>query len=253
VSYIAANIEAVQRRMAAAAQRAGRQVDDVTLVAVTKTHPLATVVEAYQAGLRHFGENRVTEGREKAAGLTEWLKNQPAEAKPPTWHMMGHLQTRQAGEALGKFSLIHAVDSLKLAERLNRLAERDNYAPVEILLECNVSGETSKFGFALNRWATDDRQLRSFLETVRQMAALPQVIIRGLMTMAPLSDDAEETRPFFRSLAALRVTLQKEMPHLEWQHLSMGMTDDFEVAIEEGATMIRVGRALFGERSPAEG
>lgn len=162
--------------------------------------------------------------------------------------MMGHLQTRQAGEALGQFSLIHAVDSLKLAERLNRLAERDNCPPVEVLLECNVSGEASKFGFALNRWATDDRQLRTFLEMVTQMAALPQVIIRGLMTMAPLSESPEETRPVFRSLAALRVTLQSDMPQIDWRHLSMGMTDDFEVAIEEGATIIRVGRALFGER-----
>jgi pyridoxal phosphate enzyme (YggS family) len=162
--------------------------------------------------------------------------------------MIGHLQSRQVGAALGQFSLLHSVDSLKLAQRINRLAQRDNYPPVEILLECNVSGETAKYGFALNNWLSDKQQFAGFLNVIGQIKNLDRVIIRGLMTMAPLCDDPEETRPVFRSMAALRNTVQKEMPEIDWRHLSMGMTDDFEVAIEEGATIVRVGRALFGQR-----
>jgi hypothetical protein len=248
VSNITANIEVVYQRINAAAKRAGRITDEVLLVAVTKTHPLETVIEAYQTGLRHFGENRVSEGREKVIKMAQWLENVPPEQAPPTWHMIGHLQSRQVGAALGKFSLIHSVDSLKLAQRINRLAERDHYPPVDILLECNVSGEAAKYGFALDNWSTDEAQITTFGETVAQIAALDNVVIRGLMTMAPLCADPEEARPVFQSLAALRTTLQKETPQLDWRHLSMGMTDDFEVAIEEGATIIRVGRALFGER-----
>jgi pyridoxal phosphate enzyme (YggS family) len=250
MSNLAANIDTVRERIAAAADRAGRNVDDITLVAVTKTHPVETVAAAYQAGLRHFGENRVAEGRAKVAALADRLAQAGAEEsrEPPTWHMIGHLQRRQVGEALGQFELIHSVDSLKLAERIQRLAERDDYPPVEILLECNVSGESAKAGFALDRWETDSTQLKAFLAEIARMSTLDKIIIRGLMTMAPLTGEPEETRPIFQRLAALRQRLQTEMTQIEWQHLSMGMTDDFEVAIEEGATMIRVGRALFGER-----
>lgn len=246
---IAANIEAVSERTNVAAQRAGRNANEITLVAVTKTHPVETVIEAYQAGLRHFGENRVQEGREKVAAMADWLAASPS-LEPPTWHMIGHLQRRQVGDALGKFNLLHSVDSLKLARRIDRLAERNNIPLVDILLECNVSGETAKFGFGLEQWSTNKAQFSAFVDTVEQIAALEWVNIQGLMTMAPLSPNPEETRPVFRSLAALRRTLQKEMSQLEWRHLSMGMTDDFEIAIEEGATIIRVGRALFGPRQP---
>jgi pyridoxal phosphate enzyme (YggS family) len=248
VSSIAVNLDALYQRIDVAAKRAGREANDITLVAVTKTHPLETVVQAYQAGLRHFGENRVQEGREKVAAMAEWLESVPPEQARPTWHLVGHLQSRQVGAALGQFSMIHSVDSLKLAQRINRLAERDNYPAVAVLLECNVSGEATKFGFALDHWASDSQQLTTFLETIAQMVTLDKVIIRGLMTMAPLYQDPEKTRPVFQSLAALRTTLQTEIPEVDWRHLSMGMTDDFEVAIEEGATMIRVGRAIFGER-----
>jgi pyridoxal phosphate enzyme (YggS family) len=247
MSNIRANIEAVSQRINAAAQRAGRNPNEITLVAVSKTHPVETVIEAYQAGLRHFGENRVQEGSDKVTAMTDWLSESPG-LEPPTWHMIGHLQSRQVGDALGKFSLLHSVDSLKLAQRIDRLAERDNIPPVNILLECNVSGETAKFGFALDQWSSDRSQLAMFIDTIGQIATLQRVNIQGLMTMAPLSPNPEETRPVFRSLALLRRTLQKEMPQIQWQHLSMGMTDDFEVAIEEGATIIRVGRALFGPR-----
>ena len=238
---IAANIAAVQARITAAAHRAERPLNDITLVAVSKKHPVEAILAAHRAGLRHFGENRVAEGVEKIAAI--------AVDPPPVWHMIGHVQSRQVGDALGRFALIHSVDSLKLAERINRLAQRDNHPPVEILLECNVSGEAAKYGFALNGWGQDSARLKAFLADVRAMAALPLVTVRGLMTMAPWGQHPEESRPVFRSLAALQEVLRAEAPQLSWQHVSMGMTDDFEVAIEEGATMIRVGRAIFGERS----
>jgi pyridoxal phosphate enzyme (YggS family) len=247
VSDLVAKIEEVYRRIGSAAERAGRQADEISLVAVTKTHTLETVIKAYQAGLRHFGENRVTEGRAKAAGLAEWLAQTGGEL--PAWHFIGHLQSRQADEALGTYQLIHSVDSLKLAQRLNRLAERDNYPPVEVLLQCNVSGEASKSGFDLvSMGELNKAKFGAFVATVEQIAVLPKIIIRGLMTMAPFSDDPEDARPTFQSLAALRQVLRITVPQCDWTHLSMGMTDDFEVAIEEGATLVRVGRAIFGER-----
>jgi pyridoxal phosphate enzyme (YggS family) len=142
--------------------------------------------------------------------------------------------------------LIHSIDSVKLAERLARLNE--DKPPVAILLQCNVSGEASKSGFELSRWRTDGAQLAQFLKVVGQIAGLPHLTIQGLMTMAPLVEAPEKARPTFQSLAALRERLQVELPQISWRHLSMGMTDDFEVAVEEGATIVRVGRAIFGER-----
>ena len=243
---IAANIKQVQQRINRAAARTGRNPADITLVAVTKTHPLETVIAAYQAGLRHFGENRSEEGGPKVDALTDWLAGDRLE--PPVWHFIGHLQSRKVGDVLGRYPLIHSVDSLKLAERINRLAERDNHPPVEILLECNVSGEAAKYGFNLNHWQNEPDKLKTFIETVRQIETIPYLKLNGLMTMAPIVTDPEQTRPVFKSLAQLFDRLKQELPQFPWQHLSMGMTDDFEVAIEEGATIVRVGRALFGER-----
>ncbi|MCG3206660.1 MAG: Pyridoxal phosphate homeostasis protein [Anaerolineae bacterium] len=221
---------------------------NITLVAVSKTHPLATVIEAYRAGLRHFGENRAPEGNDKAAGFADWLANQPA-AEPAGWHFIGHIQSRQAGQVLeGGYSLIHSVDSLKLAQRIDRLIGEHNLPPAAILLQCNVSGEDTKSGFQLHRWQADPAQLAAFLAEVEQAAALKNVTINGLMTMAPWFDDAELARPTFKSLARLQQQLQSERPDINWQHLSMGMTDDFEVALQEGATIVRIGRAIFGER-----
>ncbi|HEX9921612.1 MAG TPA: YggS family pyridoxal phosphate-dependent enzyme [Anaerolineae bacterium] len=251
MSEIAANLDRIYRRIEAAAQRAGRRADGITLVAVTKTYPLETVIAAYRAGIRHFGENRAQEGYDKVIGLTEWLADDPeqAQAKPPVWHMIGHLQRRQVGQVLGYFALIHSVDSLRLAERINRLAERDDVPTVDVLLECNVSGEESKEGFDLNNWSTDRAKLDSFLETVMQIGALDRISLGGLMTMAPFCDDPDDARPTFQNLAALRRTLQSELPQFDWRQLSMGMTNDFEVAIEEGATIVRIGRAIFGKRA----
>ncbi len=246
---ILANLARVQERIQAAAQRVGRDPAKVTLVAVTKTHPVEVMQAAYQAGLRHFGENRVEEGRLKIPAFKEWLAASSEASHQPTWHLIGHLQSRKVADALAHFDVIHSVDSLKLAERLNRLAERDmSRPPMPILLECNVSGEASKYGFALDRWREDDETRAAFFDAVRRILELARLRLQGLMTMAPIVPDPEQARPIFIALRALRDELAKEFPVVGWQHLSMGMTDDFEVAIEEGATLIRVGRAIFGPR-----
>jgi hypothetical protein len=244
---VAANLARVQARIDSAARRAGRQLAEVTLVAVTKTHPLAMVQAAYQAGIRHFGENRVEEGRAKIPAFQQWLSAQPAGSPAPTWHLIGHLQHRKVGDALAYFDLLHSVDSVRLAERISRLAGLER-APQPILLECNVTGEASKYGFGLSQWRTDRAERGAFIDAVRHISGLPGLHLQGLMTMAPVVAEAEQARPVFAGLRALRDALREEFPMIHWQHLSMGMTDDFEVAVEEGATLVRIGRAIFGER-----
>ncbi len=248
MSRIAANLKQVKGRIAAAASRAGRNADDITLVAVSKTHPLETVIEAYQAGAHHFGENRVAESNPKVAGLAKW--RQPGQKTDEAqWHFIGHIQTRQAGQVIkGQYALLHSIDSLKLAQRIQRLAERDNLQPANVLLQCNVSGESTKAGFTLNTWQSDSHQFTNFVNTVSKIVSLDKLNIQGLMTMAPWGYEPETARPTFKGLAALQKQLQTELPAQNWHHLSMGMTDDFEVAIEEGATIVRVGRAIFGTR-----
>jgi pyridoxal phosphate enzyme (YggS family) len=262
---IPANLARLRKRIESAARRAGRDPAEVTLVAVTKTHPVEMVRAAYQAGVRHFGENRVEEGQLKIPAFNEWQAASSEASQRPTWHMIGHLQSRKAGDALAYFDVIHSVDSLKLAQRLNRLAEHDVPHPVPvsgigtagalrdrlampILLECNVSGEASKYGFALGRWQEDRRACTAFFDVVRRIVELPRLRLQGLMTMAPIVPEPEQVRPVFAALRTLRDALAEEFPAVEWRHLSMGMTDDFEVAIEEGATLVRVGRAIFGPR-----
>jgi pyridoxal phosphate enzyme (YggS family) len=238
---IAANLARVQARIQAAARRAGRDPAEITLVAVTKTRPLDAMQAAYRAGVRNFGENRVEEGSLKIPAFNGW-----AAAELPTWHMIGHLQSRKAADALAHFDMVHSVDSLKLAERLSRLAEGTGRAPLPILLECNVSGEASKYGFELSHWQAS-RELRlAFFDVVRDVSRLPGLHLQGLMTMAPLVAEPEQARPIFAALRLLRDALAEELPAVEWRHLSMGMTDDFEVAVEEGATLVRIGRAIFG-------
>lgn len=251
---IPANLARVQARVQAAARRAGRDPAEVTLVAVTKTHPLEVVRAAYRAGVRHFGENRVEEGQLKIPVFNRWLAASSEACQRPKWHMIGHLQSRKVADALRHFDVIHSVDSLKLAQRLNRLAERDvaealgDRLPMPILLECNVSGEASKYGFALSRWQESGEVRNTFFDTLRRIIELPCLRLEGLMTMAPIVPEPEQVRPVFVALRILRDALVEEFPAVEWRHLSMGMTDDFEVAIEEGATMVRVGRAIFGPR-----
>jgi pyridoxal phosphate enzyme (YggS family) len=217
---IAANLAAVRARIDAAAERARRDPADVTLVAVSKTFPAETVVEAIHGGVTDLGENRVQEGAEKIPAVA-------LAGLEPRWHLIGHLQSNKARPASELFAVIQAVDSVELAERLDRVTSR----PLEILLEVNVAGEASKFGLA----AADVRA------TVKRVRELPNLRLEGLMTVAPFVDDPEEVRPVFRELRGLRDSLGL-------RHLSMGMSGDFEVAIEEGATIVRIGRAIFGER-----
>jgi pyridoxal phosphate enzyme (YggS family) len=236
---IADNLADLQRRLALAAQRAGRNPAEITLVAVSKTHGPDKVAEAAGAGLRDFGENRVEEAVPKIAA---------APAPGLRWHMIGHIQTRKAKEvAQAGFALVHSVDSAKLAERLSRLAA-DAGRVQPILLECNVSGEAAKEGFA----AQADGDWPARLPEFAALLALPGVRVQGLMTMAPLGRDPEAARPVFRRLRELRDYLRIHLPQGDWRDLSMGMTDDFEPAIGEGSTIVRIGRAIFGQRaSPA--
>jgi len=242
---IEANLRDLERRIAEAAGRAGRDPAEITLVAVTKIITVDHIQAAYELGVRHFGENRVGEAGEKIPIVNQWIEERGL--PPITWHMVGHLQSRKARDAIQLFDIVHSVDTLKLAQRLDRLGERVGKV-VPILLEANISGEEGKYGFALDRWAEDEKQQEPFFAIVEEILALPQVEVQGLMTIAPIVADPEEARPCFRRLRQLRDALTKRFPGQDWRHLSMGMTDDFEVAIEEGATIVRVGRAIFGER-----
>lgn len=247
MSDIAANLQRVRARIEAAARRAGRDPTEVVLVAVTKTHPVEIVQAAYRAGVRHFGENRVEEGVPKMAALDDWLGAAGGVSERPTWHMVGHIQHRKAAQAM-TFDVIQSVDSLRLAERLERLAEPEGRI-VRVLLECNVSGEASKDGFPLDGWQRERDRREEFFAAARAICQLPHLDVQGLMTMAPIVPDPEQVRPVFSALRELRDGLRESVPSLPWACLSMGMTDDFEIAIEEGATLVRIGRAVFGERA----
>ncbi len=227
------NLIRVQDRIAAAAVRAGRDASAITLVAVSKTHPVEALIAAYELGVRHFGENRVEE-----ATLKQLVFRQRVFDQSVTFHMIGHVQSRKAEEAAMWFDRVHSVDSVKLAQRLARFTTK----PLPILLEVNVSGEESKYGF-------DGARRAELFNAVESIAQLPNLQLDGLMTMAPIVAEPEQARPVFRALRDLRDEIEARYPALQLPHLSMGMTDDFEVAIEEGATLVRVGRAIFGERS----
>ena len=223
IHELQSRIAAVQERIAAAARRAGRDPAEVMLVAVSKMHSPEEVAAAYAAGLRVFGENRVEEAAPKVEAVAQLVAPVP----PPAWHLIGHLQSRKAEDVLPWASMVHSVDSVKLAQRLSRFATAEK---LPILLEVNVSGEASKYGFR-------PEALRGAVEAV---AALPGITLQGLMTVAPIAADPEDVRPVFAALRTLRDELTRSYPTLDWRHLSMGMTDDFEVAIEEGATIVRV-------------
>ncbi|NPA90038.1 MAG: YggS family pyridoxal phosphate-dependent enzyme [Chloroflexi bacterium] len=236
LARIAPRLDAVRERIALAAARAHRSPQDITLVAVSKGHPPEAVVAAYHLGVRDFGENRVEEADPKIHRVRELLR-EAGQTDFPRWHLIGHIQSRKAARAIGPYALIHSVDRLKIARRLNRFA-RDMGRVQPILLEVNISGEESKFGFSPEE----------VVEAVAEIATLEFLRIQGLMTMAPLVEDPEEVRPVFAGLRTLRDELASIYPELQWHHLSMGMTQDFEVAIEEGATIVRIGTAIFGPR-----
>ena len=223
----AENLERVREQIAQAARKAGRSAEDVELVAISKTHEAAKVREAIEAGQRLFGESKVQEARVKIPELPSNLR----------WHFVGHLQKNKIRHALPLFELIHSIDSLALAQDVNRIAEDEGLHP-RVLLEVNVAGEGSKFGF-------NPEKLRAEIES---LLALPRLSILGLMCIPPISEEPERSRKYFVELRELRDRLQKEY-HVDLAQLSMGMTQDFAVAIEEGASLVRVGTAIFGERT----
>ena len=237
---IAESLARVRARIARAAAHASRDPATVTLVAVSKTFPASAVAEAYSAGQRDFGENRVEEALPKLAALGP---------RPGLrCHLIGHVQSRKTSDFGGEFALIHSVDTPKLATRLNARAIAQNRPPQDILLECNVSGEASKEGFGVAGWERDPGAREAFITEVIRIAALPGLRVRGLMTMAPVVVDPELARPVFASLRGLRELLHTRIAGLDAPELSMGMTDDFEAAIAEGSTLVRIGRAIFGAR-----
>jgi pyridoxal phosphate enzyme (YggS family) len=226
VINIEANLNRVRNEIAQAAQGSGRRVNDIELIAVTKTHPTEIVREAVDAGQLVFGESKVQEARAKIPLLPSSIR----------WHFIGHLQKNKIRHALPLFEMIHSVESLELAQAIDRIAQDDGLHP-RILLEVNVAGEGSKFGFKATT-------LRAELES---LLLLPRLSIEGLMCIPPLAEETETSRKYFVELRELRDTLEQEF-QVKLPHLSMGMTNDYSVAVEEGATFVRVGTAIFGER-----
>ena len=232
---IAENITVVRERISAAAHRAVRRPEEIALMAVTKMQPPERIREAYEAGQRLFGENRVQEFSAKAGAL--------ADLHAAAWHMIGHLQTNKATRTAELFRAVDSVDSLKLAEKLDA-ATRTLGKKLDVLVEINVGGEAAKSGVA-----PESRELEEMLMAAPRLEAL---VFRGLMTVPPFTDNPEGARPFFRKLRALRDTIAaRKLPAVTMDQLSMGMSHDFEVAIEEGSTCVRVGTAIFGERTKA--
>lgn len=242
IQAMAEAIAAIQMRIAAAAGRVGRSSEDVCLIGVTKTHPVERIALALAAGLQHIGENRVQEAVSKFEPISELYPHS-------TWHLIGHLQSNKARRAARLFDYIHSVDSVHVAMALNQAAAERPQGRLNILLQVNVSGEGSKQGFDLADWQTHSSLTEAWFHEVEQIVALPHLQLRGLMTIAPWGSDPEQARPHFVSCRMLRDALQQRFPEQPLIELSMGMSDDFELAIEEGATQVRVGRALFGERS----
>lgn len=223
------NLAEVEKNICAACERAGRDRDEVTLITVSKTNPVSSLKEAMDCGIHIFGENKVQEMLEKQEELPKDLE----------WHMIGHLQRNKVKYLMGKVALIHSVDSLRLAQEISKEALKQGTIE-NILVEINVAEEVSKFGIA-----TDEA-----IELVQEIAKLSNISIKGLMTIAPFVADPEENREVFRALKKLSVDINsKNIDNVTMNVLSMGMTNDYEVAIEEGATMVRIGTGIFGKRN----
>ena len=232
-ALIHTNLEAVQNRIAAAANRSHRDPADITIIAVTKLVSLEMVRAGYHAGLIYFGENYAEQAVEKIQSL----KHAPG----IEWHMIGHIQSRKAKMVAEYFDYVHSVDRMKIARYLDQYSKELNRI-MPILLEVNVSGEDSKFGWT----AYSETHWENLVKQFRQIAEMQNLEIRGLMSMPPLSEDPEKTRPVYQKLVRLQQFLKNALPDVNWKELSIGTSFDFEVAIEEGATIIRVGRAIFG-------
>lgn len=223
------NLELVEKNIEEACKKAGRKREDVTLIAVSKTKPVEMLQEIYQENIRDFGENKVQE-------LCDKIEKMPSDIK---WHMIGHLQRNKVKYIIGQVALIHSVDTYRLAEEINIQAKKKNIT-VPILVEVNIANEESKFGTSL-----EDAML-----LVEEISQLENISIKGLMTIAPYVVDAEENRLYFRKIKQLSVDItNKNIHNVSMEILSMGMTGDYTVAIEEGATMVRVGTGIFGERN----
>lgn len=227
-SRLAENVERVREAIAGAARRAGRDPREVRIVAVTKGHPFAVVEAALEAGLEDLAENRIESLEERRARVSD---------DRCRWHMVGRVQTRKAPRVHGAAHLLHSLDSVKLARRLDRTAPAET-GPLPVLLQVNTSGEGSKTGF-------EPEELE---EEVGAVLELPGLRVRGLMTMAPLTEDERTLRRTFADLRELRERLARSVPGFEGRELSMGMSNDYELAVEEGSTMVRLGTVLFGER-----
>lgn len=223
---MAENLEQIEKRIHAACERAGRTRDSVLLLAVSKTHPPETIRQAVSLGLTHFGENKIQEAKAK-------IPNSPGKAR---WHFIGHLQSNKCRDAVELFEMIQGVDSLAIAQEINKRAEQAGKT-MPILLEINVAGEGSKFGY----------QPEQMLADLKAINTLPRLEIHGLMAIPPYSPLPDKSRPYFQSLRELKERAEAGLG-APLPHLSMGMSGDFEIAIEEGATIVRVGTALFGER-----
>jgi pyridoxal phosphate enzyme (YggS family) len=235
IMSIAQNLAQVRERIATAASRAGRQPADIAMMAVSKTFPPERIREAYDAGLRLFGENRVQEFAGKADALED--------LREAEWHLIGHLQTNKAAKAAELFAAVDSVDSLRLAQKLNASAQQFK-KKLAVLIEVNVGGEAAKSGIP-----QESRELDELLLAAPELAHLE---FRGLMTVPPFTEDPQQARPYFRKLRELRDQITaRRLPAVNVSALSMGMSHDFEVAIEEGSTCVRVGTAIFGDRTRA--
>lgn len=219
-------IALVNERIVQACRRSGRSSSEVKLVAVTKMTTVETIMDALQCGLHNFGENRVQDFLTKYKEISEDAE----------WHLIGHLQRNKAKYLVGKVDMIHSLDRLSLARLLDRLSEVQGH-PWQVLVQVNVSGEDTKYGLS-------PEELPEFLDVVQDLRGIN---VLGLMTIAPYEDDPERVRPVFKDLRLLREKMSQTRPSFDLQHLSMGMTNDFEIAVEEGATMVRVGSAIFSD------
>lgn len=234
----------VQERIKESAARVARDAAEIKLVAVTKTWPLEVIISAYRAGIRDIGENRAGELSSKKAQLLERLP----QATDLMWHQIGTLQSRKTDLVAEDADVFHALDRMKIARRLSRkLLELGRQLPV--FVEVNLSGESSKSGFSMSNWEENATQRDALRKAIREVIQLPGLELQGLMTMAPWDVEEEIVRSVFRRTRQLAEWLREEVPEATLPHLSMGMTDDFEMAIEEGATYVRIGRAIFGSRS----
>lgn len=235
VDRIISNLNDIQSRIKRAADKSGRAAADVRLVGVTKLYPLETIQAGIQAGVRLFGENYPEQAVDKVQALQDVPNIQ--------WHMIGHIQSRKAETVCRYFDMVHSLDRMKIARYLNRYCGKlDRKMP--ILLEVNLSGEESKYGWS----ASDESKWSELVQPFRQIVQMPNLEIRGLMSMPPLFDDPEATRPFYQRLRRLQAFLREAVSNASWDELSIGTSFDYEVAIEEGATMVRIGTELFGPR-----